>query len=119
VYLEKHDYYKEIGKDINKKNECLLEILNNTNDKTLIYAGQISQITALAKLLTDEIVQNETNQLLSDFERWLIINYSRAWNLTNLVKRGIGIHTGRLHRSLSQIQIKLFEEPQGLNTIIS
>lgn len=119
VYLEKHDYYKNINKDINKKKECLLEILNNTNDKTLIYAGVFSQISAIAELLTDKIVQNETNQLLLDFESWLNINYSSTWNLTELVRRGIGIHTGRLHRSLSQIQIKLFEESQGLNTIIS
>lgn len=119
VYLEKHDCYKEIGKDINKKNNYLLDILNNTKDKTLIYAGQIKQIHALADLLTDEISQIENKPLLLDFEHWLITNYSRAWSLTNLVKRGVGVHTGKLHRSLSQIQIKLFEEEQGLNTIIS
>ena len=36
-----------------------------------------------------------------------------------MVRKGIGIHHGKLHRSLSQIQIRLFEEPEGLNTIIS
>lgn len=36
-----------------------------------------------------------------------------------MVLRGTGIHNGQLHRSLSQIQIKLFEEPDALQTIIS
>jgi hypothetical protein len=35
------------------------------------------------------------------------------------VRRGTGVHNGRLHRSLSQIQIKLFEEFDGLSNIIS
>jgi replicative superfamily II helicase len=39
--------------------------------------------------------------------------------LVNLIKKGTGIHNGRLHRSLSQIQIKLFDEDNGLKNIIS
>lgn len=36
-----------------------------------------------------------------------------------LVQKGTGVHNGSLHRSLSQIQIKLFEERNGLDNIIS
>ena len=39
--------------------------------------------------------------------------------LKDLVKHGIGIHNGQLHRSLSQIQIKLFEEQNGLDYLVS
>ncbi|EJC2835375.1 hypothetical protein MYG98_005056, partial [Escherichia coli] len=36
-----------------------------------------------------------------------------------LIKRGTGLHNGRLHRSLSQIQIRLFEEPDGIKNLVS
>ena len=54
-----------------------------------------------------------------EFANWLTINYGANWKLTNLVKRGVGIHNGQLHRSISQIQVKLFEEQEGLSNIIS
>ncbi|EGR4140675.1 hypothetical protein DDO66_17885, partial [Vibrio cholerae] len=54
-----------------------------------------------------------------DFHHWLSRNYDVNWKLTNLVKRGSGIHNGRLHRSLSQIQVRLFEEEDGLKNLIS
>jgi len=58
--------------------------------------------------------------LLFDFSAWLATNYHPNWKLTNLVKRGVGIHTGQLHRSLSQIQVRLFEEEKdGLQTLVS
>ena len=64
--------------------------------------------------------EEKNSKLLNDFSKWLSKNYSYNWALTNLVKRGTGIHNGRLHRSLSQIQVKLFEEKSGgLNNIIS
>jgi hypothetical protein len=58
--------------------------------------------------------------LLSSFSAWLAKNYHPNWKLTSLVKRGVGIHTGQLHRSLSQIQVHLFEEEKGgLQTLVS
>lgn len=37
-----------------------------------------------------------------------------------MIKKGVGIHNGSLHRSLTQIQVKLFEEPEeGLQELIS
>ena len=49
------------------------------------------------------------NKLLTQFSNWLSKNYDSNWSLTKLIKRNVGIHNGRLHRSLSQIQVKLFE----------
>ena len=57
--------------------------------------------------------------LLKQFSNWLSVNYDPNWSLTMLVSRAVGIHNGRLHRSLSQIQVKLFEEENGLEQIIS
>ncbi|WP_088159389.1 DEAD/DEAH box helicase [Achromobacter xylosoxidans] len=119
VFLEKYELYKEINKDAQKKNDVLLRILGRQNSKSLIYAGTYSNVNSVASLLIERSDAGHS-ELLSDFSTWLATNYHPNWQLTNLVKRGVGIHTGQLHRSLSQIQVRLFEEKaEGLQTLIS
>lgn len=116
VVLEKNELYKTIKNEKEKSNE-LLKIVGNNIDKTLIYAGTYSEIKKVSKLLSNQKDKNEL--LLQNFSHWLSKNYASNWDLTNLVKQGIGIHNGQLHRCLSQIQVKLFEESYGLNIFIS
>lgn len=119
VYLTIDNYFSEIQSDNVKKGEKFLEIINKIQGKTLIYAGSYSNINKVSDLLLANT--NEKNsELLNSFSDWLGRNYDYTWYLTLLTKRGIGIHNGQLHRSLSQIQIKLFEEnKEGLDKIIS
>lgn len=119
VFLEKHELYKDINKDAQKKNDALLQILGKQVTKSLIYAGTYSNVDSVATLLIEN-TEREHSELLSDFSAWLATNYHPNWKLTALVKRGIGIHTGQLHRSLSQVQVRLFEEVKGgLQTLVS
>jgi hypothetical protein len=118
VFLKKIDLFREIGKDNEQKNRVLLNILEENSGKTLIYAGTYTNIGNVANLLM--IGVNKLDRpLLSQFRSWLSKNYESNWTLPNLVERGVGIHNGRLHRSLSQIQVKLFEEEDGLDRIVS
>lgn len=116
VFLNIHNSYETI--ENNDKKIELLKILNSTEDKTLIYAGTFREIEILSEIIKDSIPSLE-GSLLNDFSRWVSINYSHDWELVDLIKQGTGIHNGRLHRSLSQIQIKLFNESSGLKNIIS
>lgn len=100
-----------------KKNN-LVNILQNNVSKTLVYAGSYSNINKVSNILADNLPKKETS-LLGDFNDWLKVNYGASFSLCQLSKRGIGIHNGKMHRSLSQIQVKLFECPEGLDTIIS
>ncbi|MBX3615601.1 DEAD/DEAH box helicase [Nitrosomonas sp.] len=119
VFLEKHEEYKDINKNVQKKNDALLRILGKQETKSLIYAGTYSGVDSVTTLLVDN-ADKENSALLSGFSAWLAMNYHPNWKLTNLVKRGVGIHTGQLHRSLSQIQVRLFEEEKGgLQTLVS
>lgn len=119
VFLEKHEEYKEIRKDVQRKNDVLLRILGHQRSKSLIYAGTYSGVDSVATLLIENEAKEPSGLLLS-FSSWLATNYHPNWKLTNLVKRGVGIHTGQLHRSLSQIQVRMFEErTNGLQTLIS
>jgi hypothetical protein len=118
VFLEKHELFEEINGDETIKSKFLLDILKETKGKTLIYAGTYPNISNVATLLISTH-QESKRELLIQFKKWLEINYSPNWQLTKLVSKGTGIHNGQLHRSLSQIQIKLFEERDGLKNIVS
>lgn len=110
VFLEKHNLYKKIEKNNSEqKSSVLLEILESKQTKSLIYAGTYSNIERLSNLFLTSYKEND-NKLLATFSEWLGKKYDYNWSLTKLIKRGIGVHNGQLHRSLSQIQVKLFEE---------
>lgn len=117
VFLNIHNLYTQINNDEIKK-EKFIELINSLKGKTLVYAGTHRYIRSLTELCIDNI-KNDANQLLKDFSNWLSENYTSDWNLPKLISLGIGIHTGKIHRSLSQLQIKIFEENEGLSTIIS
>jgi len=119
VFLEKHELYNEItNNDTAQKSKVLLEILDKNKTKSLIYAGTYSNIESLSNLFQTTFSELDNN-LLSMFSDWLVKNYDFNWSLTKLIKRGVGVHNGRLHRSLSQIQVRLFEEDEGINNLIS
>lgn len=117
VFLEKFELYPQISND-EEKSKILLEILERNGGKTLIYAGTYSNIDRLSTLFLTTYDEIE-NPLLSIFSNWLGKNYDVNWSLAKLINRGIGIHNGRLHRSLSQIQVRLFEEEIGIKNLIS
>lgn len=117
VFLEKHELYRQINNN-EEKSQKLLDILSNNKGKSLIYAGTYANIDSLTNLFLDSYKPVE-NRLLNLFANWLSENYDINWSLTKLISREIGIHNGRLHRSLSQIQVKLFEEEIGIRNLIS
>lgn len=118
LFLEKEDLYTEIGNDQQKKSDVLLRIISANTGKTLIYAGTYSNVKKLSTLFIDSC-NSLDRVLLHQFQSWLAINYDPNWELTKLIIKGVGIHNGQLHRSLGQIQIKLFEEDLGIDRIIS
>jgi hypothetical protein len=118
VFLEKHEIYKEIGGDSQRKSEALLSIISPRKEKSLIYAGtytEIRKVTELVVARLDKVDRPHT----SHFARWLRENYQRDWVLADLVERGVGVHNGRMHRCLSQLQVLLFEHEKGFDSIIS
>jgi hypothetical protein len=118
VFLEKHELYKDIMEDDKKKGDALLKILSNTEGKTLIYAGTYKNIEKISNLVLETQPVHDP-YLLKEFSNWLKLNYDPQWKLAKLLEKGMGIHNGRLHRSISQLQIKLFEEKHGIKNIVS
>lgn len=94
-------------------------LLERNKSKTLVYAGSYDKIKKASNLLV-KTIDEKPSQNLVDFADWLRKNYSPNFMLAKLAARGVGVHNGSLHRSLAQIQIKLFEEQEGgIETILS
>ncbi|GFE76755.1 DEAD/DEAH box helicase [Novosphingobium sp. TCA1] len=118
VFLEKHEIYKQLGKDIEKKSEALLAIISPRTEKSLVYAGTYTEIRKIAALVIskmDRVDRPHTNH----FARWLRDNYQQNWAMADLAERGVGVHNGRMHRCLSQLQVRLFEHEKGFDSIVS
>jgi hypothetical protein len=126
VFLKTYEEYLNIkgSKDakIEQKSVVLKKLLaegrENSDTKTLVYAGTYSEVDRLIDLVCESATPHATD-LLNQFSAWIRENYSSEWKLADLVTRRYGIHNGSLHRSLSQIQVKLFEEQDGLAGLIS
>lgn len=118
VYLEKFDLYKEIGKDEYKKSRELLKIISNKSKKSLVYAGTYSEIEKVSKLVISSMNPIDRPHL-THFSAWLKLNYDPSWKLADMVSRGVGVHNGQMHRSLSQLQVRVFEHPAGFDSIVS
>lgn len=113
--------YRNIARNEKKeifKARHLKALLTQPIGKTLIYAGTYKNIQNVCSILNAEKKEKKTS-LLTDFSEWLQINYGSDYLLVPLAMKGIGIHNGQLHRSLSQIQIRLFEEEDGIDTMVS
>lgn len=115
-----YERYSDLKGDefIEKKAHFLVKIIETKGRKTLIYAGSHPQIARVSRLLLSKLPNAQSN-LLQSFSKWLAKNYSPNWSMTQLVRKGVGVHTGQLHRSLSQIQVKLFDEEQGIKYLVS
>lgn len=121
VFSEIHNIYQKCKNkrpDDEFKAANLIDILRRKETKSLIYAGTFNNIDFITNVLKGNLPE-KNDPVLDNFSDWLKINYSEHYILADLVKRGVGIHNGRLHRSLSQIQIKLFSEQNKLNNIVS
>ena len=120
VFTEIHELYKGANSiDDDFKEASLLKIIqSDKKTKSLIYAGTFKNIDTIVEILSHNL-EVQSNPTLEDFSDWLKIHYHPQYILSDIVRKGTGVHNGRLHRSLSQIQIKLFEEHEGINNLVS
>lgn len=114
-----HDYKQFTSENWeDDKKSRIINIINDTKTKSLIYAGSYAQTDVLLDLLTENLPDVQS-PILMDFSEWLQENYGNDYPLAKAVLKGVGIHNGRLHRSLSQIQVNLFEREDGINNLVS
>ena len=101
-----------------QKYKSLERILLSTEQKSIIYVNSYSSIRSVTEQMVG-FLSDSNKPILNEFSLWLKENYGASYKLSDLVKKEIGVHCGQLHRSLAQIQIKLFEQEQGLKNLVS
>lgn len=91
-------------------------------EQTLIYAKSPPAVSKIAQRLLDEYSSGSLNQpLLTDINQdavdWLSENYHPDWIVAKALKFGIGLHHGKLPRSIAQFMVKAFNE-KSIHTLI-
>jgi hypothetical protein len=84
VYLDIHETYKELDSDAAKKGEKLIELISDSSQKSLVYAGTYSEIQKIASLVIGGLPTVD-RIYTSAFARWLRENYQTDWALVDRI----------------------------------
>lgn len=74
----------------------------------MIYANTKTTIEKIVKNIITNSPCNE--KLLSKYATWIKTNYSKNWFLYNGLLNGICVHYGKLHRHITQMNVKLYND---------
>lgn len=86
--------------------------------KTLIYAHTHDNLGRIASSINlVDFVQS--SEVVKQYLKWVQEFYGANWSLVDALRSNIGLHNGLLHRPLSQLNVHLFEQGDGLSAIVS
>jgi len=93
------------------KNESLAVLLDDIDGQTMIYCQSPASTRKLLKSYLDlRNIERTKDVELIEAARWTSENYHNEWLVSIALLHGIGIHHGRLPRSLGRFMIRAFEE---------
>jgi hypothetical protein len=93
------------------KNESLANLLDEIDGQTLIYCQSPASTRKLLKSYLElRDLEPTKDQEILEAARWTSENYHDEWLVSIALHYGIGIHHGRLPRSLGRFMIRAFEE---------
>lgn len=87
----------------------LTELVSSLKDATLIYCKSPKSINSLAKHLLESNIF-EKSQSLQPLANWIRQEFHSEWYLADFLENGIGVHHGKLPRSISQIILEKFND---------
>jgi late competence protein required for DNA uptake (superfamily II DNA/RNA helicase) len=89
--------------------ERLIDLASSQTEPTLIFCKSPASANRVANALlqSNRITKIQGNENLSN---WLKENYHSKWILPHCLEKGIGVHHGRIPRSIAQKCIKLFND---------
>lgn len=106
VAIELHQIAKKPNKD-----EALANLLDGVDGQTMIYCQSPgSTRKVLKKYLELRKLKLTIDQELIEAARWTATHYHDQWLVSIALRYGIGIHHGRLPRSLGRFMVRAFEE---------
>lgn len=86
--------------------ETLKELATSLSDPTLVFCSSPDRAKSISEVLPEGSPPSE----VSDAATWIAQHYHPEWHLVEALKRGIGIHHGRVPRALAQYIVRAFNE---------
>ncbi len=89
-----------------KEDRLIVELKQPHNWPALVFVSSPDRANSLAQALSEqeEFASNE------EFSIWLDDNFGPGWSLSTAVKAGIGVHHGRVPRSLASKLVRMFND---------
>jgi hypothetical protein len=87
--------------------QALVALCGALKDPTLIYCSSPARVRKVSEIL---LKIQKPNAAMRDAVAWVGDNYSPNWLFAKALERGIGMHHGRLPRTLSQFVVRSFNE---------
>jgi hypothetical protein len=93
------------------KGEALAKLLDTIDGQTMVYCQSPSSTRKVLKdYLERRDVELSSDEELIEAAEWTAKNYHDKWLVSIALSHGIGIHHGKLPRSLGRFMVRAFEE---------
>ncbi len=89
--------------------ERLIELARTLDEPTLIFRSSPPKVNAIARALLDAGIGDDAPALQGCAD-WAASHYHPEWIFPQALSRGIGIHHGKLPRSLAQYTVRAFND---------
>jgi superfamily II DNA/RNA helicase len=91
------------------KESKLIEICKEITGPTSIFCASPNKASNIAKMMVDEGLGRENSELKEAAE-WIANHYHPDWHFVMALKRGIGIHHGKIPRALAQYIVRKYND---------
>jgi Helicase conserved C-terminal domain len=91
------------------KVEKLVALLKTLDEPTLVYCSYPTRVNAVAEALVNAGIGFDSQRMTAAAD-WASATYHPEWIFCSALRRGVGIHHGRLPRSLGQYVVRMFNE---------
>lgn len=100
-------HYINVSKD--QEISRLVSLCSEIEDQTLIYCRSPKRVRDVVSALLETSELINTKKVLQ-LSKWISDQYAKDWLFPSALLRGVGMHHGRLPRSLSHMSVELFNE---------
>lgn len=115
--------YRTVAADVRRENlparehlERLVEVRAELDGSTLVYCQSPARARKAAEVLAAAI-DLEVDPTVHAAADWLAENFSPSWYVVDSLRHGVGVHHGKLPRSIAQWVVRAFNDGR-LHTLI-
>ncbi|GAT32683.1 DEAD/DEAH box helicase [Terrimicrobium sacchariphilum] len=87
----------------------LLKLCSEIDEPTLIFCKSPARVNEVARALVEKEIVSDGRKM-GDAARWISENFHPKWIYPLAITHGVGLHHGRLPRSLGQLSVRAFNE---------